>query len=262
MLQCEQNKKAETDSAFLFKTNWFVIFVDPLAMKCILVDDNTMARMALKQLVTQVPNLELVAECNDASETLSILNANGIDLVLLDIEMPGMTGIDLIKKLGNKKPLIIFTTAKTDYAVEAFELNVVDYLVKPIALPRLKQAVEKAQETLESNKQEVKVEEQGFVFVKDNGILKRISIDDIHFLEAMGDYVKVHTPQKFHVVHATLKSIEEKLPSAKFIRVHRSYIVAINKIDFIQEGTISIGKTSIPVADTHKANLNKRLNLL
>lgn len=231
-------------------------------MKCILVDDNKMARMALKQLVTQVPNLELVAECSDAPETLSILHSNGVDLLLLDIEMPGMTGIDLIKKLGNNKPLIIFTTAKTDYAVEAFELNVVDYLLKPIALPRLKQAVEKAQETLESNKQEVKVEEQGFVFVKDNGILKRISIDDILFLEAMGDYVKVHTAQKFHVVHATLKSIEEKLPSSKFIRVHRSYIVAINKIDFIQEGTISIGKISIPVADTHKSNLNKRLNLL
>ena len=133
---------------------------------------------------------------------------------------------------------------------------------KPIALPRFKQAVEKASEAIESNKQELKVEEQGFVFVKDNGVLKRISIDDILFLEAMGDYVKVHTLQKFHVVHATLKSIEEKLPAAKFIRVHRSYIVAINKIDFIQEGTISIGKTSIPVADTHKSNLNKRLNLL
>lgn len=218
--------------------------------------------MALKQLATQVPNLELAAECSDASETLSTLHSSQVDVLLLDIEMPGMTGIDLIKKLGNNKPLIIFTTAKTDYAVEAFELNVVDYLVKPIALARLKQAIEKAQETLDSNKQEVKVEEQGFVFVKDNGILKRISIDDIIFLEAMGDYVKVHTAQKFHVVHATLKSIEEKLPSSKFLRVHRSYIVAINKIDYIQEGTISIGKTTIPVADTHKSNLNKRLNLL
>jgi DNA-binding LytR/AlgR family response regulator len=106
------------------------------------------------------------------------------------------------------------------------------------------------------------VEEQAFVFVKDNGVLKRIAIDDILFLEAMGDYVKVHTPQKFHVVHATLKSIEEKLPASKFLRVHRSYIVAINKIDYIQEGTITIGKTTIPVADTHKANLSKRLNLL
>lgn len=221
-----------------------------------------MARMALKQLAAQVPNLELVAECSDATETLITLNSSQVDLLLLDIEMPGMTGIDLIKKLGNNKPLIVFITAKTDYAVEAFELNVVDYLVKPITLPRLKQAVDKAQETLESNKQQVKVEEQGFVFVKDNGVLKRISIDDILFLEAMGDYVKVHTAQKFHVVHATLKSIEEKLPLSKFLRVHRSYIVAVNKIDYIQEGTISIGKTTIPVADTHKSNLNKRLNLL
>ncbi|HEU4473117.1 MAG TPA: LytTR family DNA-binding domain-containing protein [Flavisolibacter sp.] len=231
-------------------------------MKCIIVDDNKMARMALKQLVGQVPSLELLAECSDAAEALSSLNTTQIDLLLLDIEMPDMSGLDLIKKLGNNRPLIIFTTAKKDYAVEAFELNVVDYIIKPIALPRLKQAVEKAQEALESNKEEVKVEEQGFVFVKDNGVLKRISIEDILFLEAMGDYVKVHTQQKFHVVHATLKSIEEKLPGSKFIRVHRSYIVAINKIDYIQEGTISIGKTTIPVADTHKANLNKRLNLL
>lgn len=231
-------------------------------MKCIIVDDNKMARMALKQLVSQVQGLDLIAECNDAAEALDVLNSSQVDLLLLDIEMPAMTGLDLIKKLGSSKPLIIFTTAKKEYAVEAFELNVIDYLVKPIALPRFKQAVDKAQEALDSNKQEVKVEEQAFVFVKDNGILKRIAIDDILFLEAMGDYVKVHTPQKFHVVHATLKSIEEKLPSSKFIRVHRSYIVAINKIDYIQEGTISIGKTTIPVADTHKSNLSKRLNLL
>jgi len=231
-------------------------------MKCLIVDDNKMARMALKQLVGQVPSLDLVAECNDATEALGYLNNTQVDLLLLDIEMPDMSGLELTQKLGNTRPLIIFTTAKKDYAVEAFELSVVDYLIKPIALPRLKQAIDKANETLESNKEEVKVEDQGFVFVKDNGILKRISIDDILFLEAMGDYVKVHTAQKFHVVHATLKSIEEKLPASKFIRVHRSYIVAINKIDFIQEGTISIGKTSIPVADTHKSNLNKRLNLL
>jgi DNA-binding LytR/AlgR family response regulator len=231
-------------------------------MKCLIVDDNKLARMALKQLVTQVQSLELVAECSNAMEAYNYLNSIPIDLLFLDIEMPEMSGIDLIKKLGNKRPLIIFTTAKKDYAAEAFELNVVDYLVKPITQPRLVQAVEKANETIESSKEEVKVEEQGFVFVKDNGVLKRISIDDIMFLEAMGDYVKVHTSQKFHVVHATLKSIEEKVPASKFVRVHRSYIVAINKIDFIQEGTITIGKTTIPVADTHKANLNKRLNLL
>ena len=231
-------------------------------MKCLIVDDNQIARMALKKLVEQVQNLELVAECNDAIEAYNYLSKNPVDLVLLDIEMPDMSGLDLIKKLGNRKPLIIFTTAKTDYAVEAFELSVVDYLVKPVTLPRFIQAVEKANEALESDRQEVKIEDQGFVFVKDNGVLKRISIDDILYLEAMGDYVKVHTAHKFHVVHATLKSLEEKMPSSKFTRVHRSYIVAVNKIDFIQEGTISIGKASIPVADTYKAALNKRLNLL
>ncbi|HJW18241.1 MAG TPA: response regulator, partial [Flavisolibacter sp.] len=105
-------------------------------MKCLIVDDNKMARMALKQLVTQVPSLELVAECSDAMEANAELDDTSIDLLLLDIEMPGMSGLELIKKMGNKKPLIIFTTAKADYAVEAFELNVVDYLIKPIALPR------------------------------------------------------------------------------------------------------------------------------
>lgn len=218
--------------------------------------------MAMKQLVGQVKDLELVQECSNAMEAYNAINKEQVDLLLLDIEMPEMTGLELIKNLGNKKPLIIFTTAKKDYAVEAFELNVVDYLVKPVAPARFLQAVERANEALDSNKEEVKVGEQEFVFVKDNGILKRINVDDILYLEAMGDYVKVHTQQKFHVLHATLKSIEEKLPTSKFLRVHRSYIVSLNKIDFIQEGMITIGKAMVPVADTYRSTLNKRLNLL
>lgn len=231
-------------------------------MKCLIVDDNKMARMAMKQLVNQVKNLELVNECATAMEAYNTISKEPVDLLLLDIEMPEMSGLELIKNLGNKKPLIIFTTAKKDYAVEAFELNVVDYLIKPVAPSRFLQAIDRANEALESDKAEVKVGEQEFVFVKDNGILKRINVDDILYLEAMGDYVKVHTPQKFHVLHATLKSIEEKLPASKFLRVHRSYIVSLNKIDYIQEGMIAIGKASVPVADTYRAALNKRLNLL
>jgi DNA-binding LytR/AlgR family response regulator len=231
-------------------------------MKCLIVDDNKMARMAMKQLVGQVKDLELVQECEDAMEAYNLINSQQIDLIFLDIEMPGMTGLELTKNLGSKSPLIVFTTAKKDYAVEAFELNVVDYLVKPVTPSRFLQAVERANEALASDKEEVKVEEQEFVFVKDNGILKRINVDDILYLEAMGDYVKVHTSQKFHVLHATLKSIEEKLPATKFIRVHRSYIVSLSKIDFIQEGVISIGKATVPVADTYRTTLNKRLNLL
>lgn len=231
-------------------------------MKCLIVDDNEVARMAMKQLVSQVNMLELVAECSDAMEAYNHLKTEPIQLLLLDIEMPGMTGIELTKQLGNNRPLIIFTTAKTDYAVEAFELNVVDYVLKPVTLPRFLQAIERAKEVMESNKQEVKIEEKQFVFVKDNGILKKLNVDEILYLEAMGDYVKVHTSQKFHVLHSTLKSIEEKLPVNKFIRVHRSYIVALSKIDFIQEGVISIGKATVPVAETYRSTLNKKLNLL
>lgn len=231
-------------------------------MKCLIVDDNKMARMAMKQLVSQVKTLELVAECSDAMEAYNHLSQNDIDLLLLDIEMPGMTGLELTKKLGNKSPLIIFTTAKPDYAVEAFELNVADYLVKPVLPARFLQAIEKAKELASAPKKEEKIVERNFVFVKDNGVLKKINVDDILYLEAMGDYVKVYTAQRFHVLHSTLKSIEEKLPPSKFVRVHRSYIVSLEKIDFIQDGAITIGKASVPIADTYRAVLNRRLNLL
>jgi len=231
-------------------------------MNCLIVDDNKMARMAMKQLVSQVSELVLAGECDNAMDAYNMVSKEPVDLLLLDIEMPGMTGIELTRNLGNRSPLIIFTTAKTDYAVEAFELNVVDYLIKPVSPARFLQAIEKAKEVKESNKLELKIEEKEFVFVRDNGILKRIDINDILYLEAMGDYVKVHTAQKFHVVHSTLKAIGEKLPSAKFMRVHRSYIVALNKIDFIEEGVINIGKSPIPVADAYRGSLNQQLNLL
>jgi DNA-binding LytR/AlgR family response regulator len=173
-----------------------------------------------------------------------------------------MSGIELTRNLGKKRPFIIFTTGKTNYAVEAFELNVVDYLVKPVDPARFIQAIDKVRQAMSSNEEEVEVKDKEFVFVKDNGVLRKIPIDEIFYLEAMGDYVKVFTSQKFHIVHATLKSIEEKLPSKKFMRVHRSYIVSINKIDYIEEGTINIKGVAIPVADAYRSALNSRLNLL
>jgi DNA-binding LytR/AlgR family response regulator len=221
-----------------------------------------MARMAMKQLVSQVSELALAGECDNAMDAYNKVSNEHIDLLLLDIEMPGMNGLELTKNLGANSPLIIFSSAKKEYAVEAFELNVVDYLVKPVSPARFLQAIEKAKEVLDSNRQDVKVEEKEFVFVRDNGVLKRVDINDILFLEAMGDYVKVHTSQKFHIVHSTLKAIGEKLPASKFMRVHRSYIVALNKIDFIEEGVINIGKSAIPVADAYRGSLNQQLNLL
>jgi two-component system, LytTR family, response regulator len=231
-------------------------------MRCIIVDDNPMARMAMKKLVEQVKDLSLVAECEDAMEAYNFVSKQPVDLLLLDIEMPGMSGLELIKNLGKRSPFIIFTTAKSNYAVDAFELNVVDYIVKPVELSRFLKAIDRVKEAIESNKQEVEVKDKEFVFIRDSGILKKINADDILYLEAMGDYVKVFTSQRFHIVHATLKSIEEKLPSFKFMRVHRSYIVALNKIDYIEEGVISINGTAIPVADAYRTALNGRLNLL
>lgn len=218
--------------------------------------------MAMRQLVNHVNSLELIAECEDAIAAWNILHKEKVDLILLDIEMKGMSGIELTQKLKDKSPLIIFTTGKTEYAVEAFELNVVDYLVKPVTPGRFLQAITKAKEALESNDQTLDAGEKEFVFIRDNGVLKRVNLDDILFLEAMGDYVKIHTAQKFHIVHATLKSIENKLPSGKFLRVHRSYIVALSKIDFVEEGVINIGKIPVPVADAYRNSLNQRLNLL
>jgi DNA-binding LytR/AlgR family response regulator len=231
-------------------------------MTCLIVDDNKMARMAMKQLVSQSVDLVLAGECDNAIDAFNRVNKEPIDLLLLDIEMPGMTGLELTRNLAKKSPLIIFTTAKSDYAVEAFELNVVDYIIKPVSPARFLQAIEKTREVLDSNQENLTIGEKEFVFVRDSGMLKRVAISDILYLEAMGDYVKVHTPQKFHVVHSTLKAIGEKLPPAKFMRVHRSYIVALNKIDFIEEGVINIGKNPIPVADAYRGSLNQQLNLL
>ena len=218
--------------------------------------------MAMRKLIEQVKEISLVAECENAMAAYNIVNQKPVDALFLDIEMPGMTGIELTKNLKDKSPFIIFTTAKTDYAVDAFELNVIDYLVKPIEPARFLKAVDRLKEAMESNKEQIQVKDREFLFIKDSGILKKVSADEIQYFEAMGDYVKIFTPQKFHIVHSTLKSIEDKLPPLKFMRIHRSYIVALNKIDFIEEGVININGAAIPVADAYKSALNNRLNLL
>lgn len=221
-----------------------------------------MARTAMKQLALQVDDLTVLGECSNAMEAYNLMQSQPADILFLDVEMPEMTGLELIRHLGDKKPIIIFTTAKKEYAVDAFELNVADYIVKPVTPPRFIQAMEKAREIYNSNKTDFSVEEKEFVFIRDNGILKRLLIEDIYFLEAMGDYVKVFTQQKFHAIHATLRKVEEKLPPNKFLRVHRSYIVALNKIEKIEEGVIVINNKPVPVADAYRSTLNNRLNII
>jgi DNA-binding LytR/AlgR family response regulator len=231
-------------------------------MNCLIIDDNKLARTAMKQLANHVDQLHVAGECASAIEAYNILQKEKIDLLLLDIEMPGMNGIELTRNMGKKGPVIIFTTAKKDYAVEAFELHVADYLIKPVTPSRFLQAIERAKEVIQAASNELHDTDNEFVFIRDSGILKRIKLDDILYLEAMGDYVKLHTAQKFHAVHSTLKAIEERLPDTKFMRVHRSYIVALDKIEAIQDGAIIIAKNAVPVADAYRAALNGKLNLL
>ncbi len=231
-------------------------------MNCLIVDDNKIARTTMKQLASQVKDIVLAGECTNAMDAYNLLQEQPVDVILLDIEMPGMTGLELIKNLGNKKPLIIFTTSKKEYAAEAFELNVADYIVKPVTPARFIQAVDKAREILQSNTEEVKMDDEECIFIRDSNIVRRLKLDDILFAEAMGDYVKLFTPQKFFAIHTTLKAVEERLPANKFLRVHRSFIVAIAKIDTIQDGALVINGKPVPVADAYRAALNKRMNIL
>jgi DNA-binding LytR/AlgR family response regulator len=231
-------------------------------MNCIIVDDNKIARATLQQLSSQINDLAVVGECDNAMDAYNLLQEQPVDLILLDIEMPGMSGLDLTRNLGNNRPLIIFTTSKKDYAAEAFDLNVADFIVKPVTPPRFLQAIEKAREILASRREEVSVREDEFIFIRDSNVVKRLKLDDILYAEAMGDYVKLHTPQRFFAVHSTLKGVEERLPASRFFRVHRSYVVALDKIDTVQNGVLIVNNKTIPVADAYRGALNKRMNIL
>jgi DNA-binding LytR/AlgR family response regulator len=231
-------------------------------MNALIIDDNKIARATISKLAERVDDITIVAECSSALEAYNLLLAQSVDLLLLDIEMPGMTGLELTKNLKLKRPLIVFITSKKEYAVDAFDLNVVDYIIKPVTSARFIQAIDKIRELLESKREEVKLKEDEFVFIRDSNIVRRLKLDNILYAEAMGDYVKLYTPEKFYAIHTTLKSVEERLPSSRFLRVHRSYLVAINKIDSIEGGVLIINRKPLPVADAYRSALNKRMNIL
>lgn len=230
-------------------------------MKALIVDDNDIARTTLAHLAKQVPNLTIVSEYSNAIEAYNHLQNNEIDLIFLDIEMPEMTGIELTKNLSGKDIIIIFTSSNKEYALEAFELNIADYILKPVMPARFLQAVSKAQAILDSRKENVEVTKDEFLFVRDSNITRRLKLDDIFYAEAMGDYVKFYTREKMFAIHGKMKTAEERLPKDHFIRVHRSYIVSVGKIDTLQDGGIMINGKFIPVADAYRKALNTRMNV-
>jgi two-component system LytT family response regulator len=233
-------------------------------MNCIIVDDNTMARTAIKQMIEQVDFLDLKHECDNPIEAFNYLKKENIDLVFLDVEMPEMTGIELIKNLSTR-PIIILITTKKEYAVEAFELNVADFLIKPVSMARFMIAVQRAKELFEKkgNKIEVEDKDREYIFVRSNSVLAKIRIKDIIYVQALGDYVNIFTADnKRHTVHITLKGIEEKLHNSKFFRLHRSYLVALDHIDNVEENTAYIGKHPLSIGEQYKKELLKKLNLI
>ncbi|WP_245590629.1 LytR/AlgR family response regulator transcription factor [Adhaeribacter aquaticus] len=224
-------------------------------MNCLVVEDEPLARNLLVDYVKKVPFLTLIDACANPLSAIDILQNQPIDLLFLDIQMPEITGITLLKIL-QKKPLVILTTAYSEYALEGYELDVVDYLLKPITLERFLKAVDKAnqrhtvaQPILSASPAE---NQQPFVFVKDGTKLVKIRWNDILYVEGLKDYVAIHTRQQRIVTLQRLKNLENQLPPEKFIRVHHSYIVALEGIEAIHKDKVQIGSNYIPISDSYR----------
>lgn len=228
-------------------------------MNCIIVDDDDACISAFKQLVKQVDYLTIIRTYSNPVEAMNTLSKENVDIIFLDIEMPGMTGMEMLKSLDNRPPVIL-TTSHKEYALDAYELNVVDYLIKPITLPRLVKALNKVK-GIHASKEQIH-SEQDYFFIKKDSVLTKVPVKDILWVEALGDYVTVHTREHRFIIHVTLKSVEEKLPTNKFVRVHRSYIVHIDNIKTVEDTTIFINDISIPIGALYKENFIKRLNPL
>jgi DNA-binding LytR/AlgR family response regulator len=230
-------------------------------MNVIIVDDDEVSRCNLKHFVEQVSFLKLIKVCHGPLEAIDTLKEEKVDLAFVDIQMPEMNGIELIKSL-TIKPLVILTTSNQKFAVEAFENNVVDYLVKPLTLSRFMKAVAKAVQLFDSSVTRIGSQKQDYFFVKKNSVMYKLYVKDIFWVEALGDYVTIHTKDDNYTLHTTLKAIEAKLPSDKFVRAHKSFIVAVNNIATVEETTIYINGKQIPVGAMYRDGFMKALNLL
>lgn len=221
-----------------------------MKISCLIVDDEPLAQDVLEAYVKNTPQLNLVGICNNAIEALEKMKLNQVDLIFLDIQMPEITGIDFLRTLKDP-PMVIFSTAYQNYAVEGFELNAIDYLLKPFSLERFQKAVKKADE-LSKLKEEHLQREDEYIFIKSDQKLQKVHYNDILFIEALADYVKIHTPEKRYITLQTMKNMEEKLPDKYFKRVHRSFIVSLDKIMSIVGGSVEVSGQRIPIGKNYK----------
>jgi len=226
-----------------------------VSVACLIVDDEPLARSLLKDYVSKVPSLKLVDVCSSPVAAMDVLRVQQVDLLFLDIQMPEITGLSLLK-IMKKKPFVVLTTAYSEYALESYELDVVDYLLKPITFGRFLQAVDKVNARL--NTQTVQFEKANagavppYIFVKDGTKLVKVKLEDILYIEGLKDYVTIHTRQQKIVSLQRLKLLEDQLPADKFIRIHNSYIVALDAIETIHKNEIHVGQAALPISDSYK----------
>ncbi len=230
-------------------------------INCIAVDDEPLALKLLQDNISKVPFLKLVAACNDAFEAMKALQENKIDLVFIDIQMPGLTGLQFIGSLENK-PLVIFITAYKQYALESYDLAVVDYLVKPVALDRFIKACNRAKELyeLKAMKQQHIVQPSAeYFFLNVDYSQVKVMFDDIIWIEGLRDYIKLNlkSTKKPLVVRTSLKAIESELPQNKFIRIHKSYLIGIAEITAVRKNSVFIKEMELSVGETFRENFEK-----
>jgi DNA-binding LytR/AlgR family response regulator len=237
-------------------------------MNCIIIDDEATARAIIGQLCSNVASLNVLEEFPNAMQAIKYLNSNEVDLIFLDIHMPDFTGFDFIDTIKNP-PKIILTTSDPNFAIQAFGYDcIVDYLVKPITPERFQKAINKAEAIKpvvpveKSLSSQVETSSGNDLYVNIDRRLIKIDIPSIYLVEAKGDYIQVKTEDKNYTVHSTLKKIEDKLPDSLFLKIHRSYIINVDKIIDIEDNSVLIKKDVIPVSRSNRPELMKRLNLL
>ncbi|PSR56184.1 DNA-binding response regulator [Adhaeribacter arboris] len=221
----------------------------PFKCKCLIIDDDIFSTKIIQKFISNTDFLELMGTASGGIEASRILRETAVDILFLDMEMPDMSGLDLLSTISNKDLLVIVTSASRDYAVEAFEKNVIDYLVKPITYPRFLIAAQKAYDKL--NQRQHTNTSADFTFVKVEQKLIKIYFADIQYIEALGDYVHIVSNNKKTIVYATMKSIANRFPVNKFIRVHRSFIVNLDAITAVEDNNVTIGSKFIPIGATY-----------
>ncbi|MBL7873348.1 MAG: response regulator transcription factor [Cyclobacteriaceae bacterium] len=229
-----------------------------MKLRCLIVDDEPIARKGLEEYVSEISFLELTHSCESARKAADFLKTNSIDLILLDIQMPKVSGIEFLRALENP-PLVIFTTAYSEYALEGYSLDVIDFLLKPISFDRFLKAAQKANEYYQLKEQAKENQGSDYFFIKVNHQFEKVNYDEVLYLEAMQNYCIVHTSNRKLITYHTLGGLERQLPTAQFLKVHKSFIVALDKISALDSNELKIESATIPISRSLKDEVMKKV---